>query len=72
MKKLLLLAAVCVLGLFGSLKAQETISIGSGDGAINYSPTYVDSYYSVTQQIFTASEMQNKSGKITSVAFKCT
>ena len=72
MKKLLLLAAVCVLGLFGNLRAQETISIGSGDGAINYSPTYVDSYYSVTQQLFTASEMQNKSGKITSVAFKCT
>ena len=72
MKKLLLLSVVCVLGLFGSLRAQETISIGSGDGAINYSPTYVDSYYSVTQQLFTASEMQNKSGKITSVAFKCT
>ena len=74
MKKLLLLAAVCVLGLFGSLRAQEAeiISIGSGNGAIDYSPTKVDVYYSVTQQIFTASEMQNKSGKITSVAFKCT
>ena len=72
MKKLLLLAAVCVLGLFGSLKAQETISIGSGDAAINYSPTYVDVNYGVTQQLFTASEMQNKSGEITSVAFKCT
>ena len=72
MKKLLLLTVMCVLGLFGSLRAQEEIAIGSGDGAINYSPTYVDSYYSVTQQIFTASEMQNKSGKITSVAFKCT
>ena len=73
MKKLLLLA-VCVLGLFAGLRAQdaETISIGSGDGAINYSPTYVDSYYAVSQQIFTAGEMDNKSGKITSVAFKCT
>ena len=69
MKKLLL-SLVCVLGLLGGLRAQEeTISIGSGDGAINYSPTYVDSYYSVTQQIFTAAEMQNKSGKITSVTF---
>ena len=73
MKRFFLLSLVCVLGLFGNLRAQEeTISIGSGDGAINYSPTYVDSYYSVTQQIFTAAEMQNKSGKITSVAFKCT
>ena len=36
MKKLLL-SLVCVLGLFGGLRAQEaeTISIGSGDGAIN-------------------------------------
>ena len=73
MKRFFLLSLVCVLGLFGNLRAQEeTISIGSGDGAINYSPTYVDSYYSVSQQIFTAAEMQNKSGKITSVAFKCT
>ena len=73
MKKLLL-SLVCVLGLLGGLRAQEaeTISIGSGDATINYSPTYVDSYYSVTQQIFTAEEMQNKFGKITSVAFKCT
>ena len=73
MKRFFLLSLVCVLGLFGNLRAQEeTISIGSGDGAINYSPTYVDSYYSVSQQIFTAAEMQNKSGKITSVSFKCT
>ena len=71
MKKLLLLAAVCVLGLFGNLNAQETISIGSGEGYVMYSPTASDKYYSVTQQIFTAEEMQNKSGKITSVTFKC-
>ena len=70
MKKLLL-SLVCVLGLLGGLRAQEaeTISIGSGDGAINYSPTYTDAKYSVTQQIFVAEEMQEKSGKITSFAF---
>ena len=72
MKKLLL-SLVCVLGLLGGLRAQEaeTISIGSGEGYVMYSPTASDKYYSVTQQIFTAEEMQNKSGKITSVTFKC-
>ena len=71
--KRLLLSLVCVLGLLGGLRAQEaeTISIGSGDGYVRYSPTASDKYYSVTQQIFTAEEMQNKSGKITSVTFKC-
>ena len=71
--KRLLLSLVCVLGLLGGLRAQEaeTISIGSGDGYVLYSPTASDKYYSVTQQIFTAEEMQNKSGKITSVTFKC-
>ena len=73
MKKLLLLSVVCVLGLFGSLRAQEAeiIPIGSGDGSINYAPTYVYNKYAMTQQIFTAEEMQNKSGKITSVTFQC-
>ncbi len=50
----------------------ETISIGSGNGSINYSPTYVYTKYSMTQQIFVASEMNNLSGNITNVAFKCT
>ena len=73
MKKLLLLSVVCVLGLFGSLRAQEAeiISIGSGSSSIDYSPTNVGNRYGVTQQIFTAEEMQNKSGKITSVTFQC-
>ena len=72
--KRLLLSLVCVLGLLGGLRAQEaeTISIGSGDGSIMDSPTRVSNKYSITQQIFTAEEMQNKSGKITSVTFKCT
>ena len=70
MKKLLL-SLVCVLGLLGGLRAQEaeTITIGSGDATINYSPTYVYNYYTVSQQIFVADEMQEKSGKITSFAF---
>ena len=70
MKKLLL-SLVCVLGLLGGLRAQEaeTITIGSGDAKINYSPTDTDATYSVTQQIFVAEEMQEKSGKITSFAF---
>ena len=42
MKKLLL-SLVCVLGLFGGLRAQEaeTISIGSGDGAIKIGRAHV-------------------------------
>lgn len=73
MKRLLLTTMVCVLGLFGNLRAQEadTLSIGSGEEKINYAPTYVDKNYSLTQQIFVAEDLQNKIGKITGVAFKC-
>ena len=73
MKKFLVLTLMCVLGLFNlSAQEPETIVIGNGGDAINYSPSYIDSYTSVTQQIFVAEEMQNKSGKIQSVSFKCT
>ena len=72
MKKLLLLA-VCAFGLFAGLRAQEeTITVGSGGTGVNYSPIYPYQKYSMTQQIFVADEMQDKSGKITSVAFSCT
>lgn len=73
MKKLLLVT-LCVLGMFGTLKAQEpvTVTIGNGAGEINYSPSYIDSYTSISQQIFLAEEMQGQSGKIESVSFKCT
>ncbi len=73
MRKFLLLTLMCVLGLFNlSAQEPETITIGDGSGSINYAPTYIDSYTSISQQIFVADDMQNKSGKIKSVAFKCT
>lgn len=73
MKKLLLFT-LCVFCMFGTLKAQEpvTITIGSGSGEINYSPSYIDSYTSIVQQIFLAEDMQDQSGKIQSISFKCT
>ena len=58
MKKFLVLTLMCVLGLFNlSAQEPETIVIGNGGDAINYSPSYIDSYTSVTQQIFVAEEM---------------
>ncbi len=74
MKKILLFTLMCLVGLFGNLKAQtpETITIGSGDEVTTNSPSYTDGYYSISQQIFLADEMQNMSGEITSIAFTCT
>lgn len=72
--KRFLLVTLCVLSMLGTLKAQEpvTVTIGSGTGEINYSPSYIDSYTSLVQQIFLAEEMQDQSGKIQSISFKCT
>lgn len=73
MKKFLLIT-LCMLSVLGTLKAQApvTVTIGSGSGEINYSPSYIDSYTSLVQQIFLADEMQDQSGKINNVSFKCT
>ena len=70
MKKLLLLAAVCVLGLFGSLRAQETITIGSGTDNAYRTPVNTNYSYCVSQQIYTASEIGKESGKIAKIAFR--
>ena len=72
MRKNLLFAIVCVLGMLGTLNAQKTITLGEGE---NYSHDLpFDDYYgySVSQQIYTSDEFSKIDGVATieSVAFK--
>ena len=71
MKKNLLIAIVCVLGLFGSLNAQKTVTIGQGETSSSNIP-YNNSYcYSASQQIYSYEELGfNFPAKIESIAFK--
>ena len=69
MKKALLLTIMCVFALFGNVKAQETIEVGESK-VISWSNPIVDYYnYSVCQQIYTAAELQGKTGVISRVVF---
>ena len=68
-KKFILLMMTCLLGLFGTVKAQETITIGERTSNTNLLPTDCYYEYSFTQQIYTASEIGTGAGTITKIAF---
>ena len=59
---------VTVVGIFKMMQEAE-IAIGSGASASSYLPTYAYYNYSLTQQIFTSSEI-GQAGTITAIAFK--
>ena len=69
MKRFFLLSLVCVLGLFGNLRAQE-ITIGSAESSSYRTPINTDQTYSISQQIYTATEIGQANGKISKIAFK--
>lgn len=48
---------------------QEEWQIGEGDAINNYLPTYTFYNYSITQQVYTASEMGKSESDITSISF---
>ena len=71
MKKALLLTVMCVLALFGNVNAQEeTLKVGD-QVTMSWANPIVDYYkYSVCQQIYTAEEMQGKTGFISKLSFQ--
>ena len=70
MKKALLLTVMCMLALFGNVRAQETIQVGD-QVTLSWANPIVDYYkYSVCQQIYTAEEMQGKTGFISKLSFQ--
>ena len=77
MKRLLLFAILCVLGLFGTLNAQDVVTIDGTVGGYeastsNQVPIYNNYEYAITQQYYTAAEIGKSSGTIESIAFKTT
>ena len=69
MKRFFLLSLVCVLGLFGGLRAQE-ITIGSGNASHYRSPINTYEFNSISQQIYTAAEIGQSEGKISKIALR--
>ena len=72
MKKLLLFVIACTLGLFGTVSAQETITIGNEEEVIRTYSVPFDLYngYGVCQQLYTADEIGKTAGAIESLALK--
>ena len=71
MKKLLLFVIMCTLGLFGTVRAQETITIGDEANA-SHACLPFDLYngWGVSQQLFTADEIGKSAGEIQSFGLK--
>ena len=59
---------VTVQGIFVTQEEHEA-QLGSGTSTNNYIPTYVRANYSLTQQIYLASELGNQKGSITKLAY---
>ena len=75
MKKNLFLMILCMLGFFGTLKAQNEVTIdgtvgGFEQGIIDYVPIYNNYEYAVTQFYYTVDEIGKANGTIESIAFK--
>ena len=60
---------VTVQAIFVTEEEHEA-QVGSGTSTYNYIPTYVRANYSLTQQIYLASELGNQQGRITKIAFR--
>ena len=62
---------VTVQAIFVTEEEHEA-SLGSGTSTNQYIPTYARAKYSLTQQIYLASELNNQKGRITKIAFRAT
>ena len=71
MKKFLLLTVMCVLGLFGTLRAQDVVTIGEGANASNQNriPVNTNQANYVSQQLYAATDINHAAGEITNLAF---
>ena len=72
MKRVFLFTMMCLFGFLGSICAQSNVELNVGDSQYitGSLPNYEYYNYSISQQIYTAEEMQGLSGSITSIAFK--
>ena len=75
MKKNLFFAILCVLGLFGTINAQDVVTINGtvGEHEVVTSknvPAFCANKWAITQQFYTAEEIGKSSGTIETIAFK--
>ena len=62
---------VTVQAIFVTEEEHEA-QLGSGTNTNGYIPTYVRARYSLSQQIYLASELNNQEGRITKIAYRAT
>ena len=76
MKKSLLTVIICVLAMFGTLKAQDTEVVIDGtvgsysESMSRFAPIFSTVQYSISQQYYTADEIGMEEGSIKSLSFK--
>ena len=71
MKRLSLIAMMCLIGLFSSYaQTQMEVTVGEGTKTQQVIPNHEYWNYSVSHQIYTAEEMIGVVGTISKVAFK--
>ena len=68
MKRLLLLAMMCLFGMF-SVNAQETITIGTKSTIAFQFPLHTWWQYSYSQQIYTSDEINHDAANIQKITF---
>ena len=61
---------MCFFGALNTMKAQTTVTIGSGTSSSQNVPIKTDYEYTLTQQIYLQSEIGTSAGTISSIAFK--
>ena len=69
MRKFLLLTMMCFFAFCGTLKAQDTIQVGTKTNTDASFPMNTYYNYSYSQQILTAEEINHASGFISEIAF---
>ncbi len=69
MRKFLLLTMMCFFAFCGTLKAQDTIQVGTKTNTDASFPMNTYYNYSYSQQIFTAEEINHAAGFISEIAF---
>ncbi len=68
-RKLLILFLTCVVGWLSPLNAQTTVEVGTASNNDQFLPTYVNYGNTISQQVYTSSEINIGAATITSIAF---
>ena len=70
MKRTFLIFMLCLLGFVNPMRAQETVTIGSGTQTSSMIPVDIWNGYGQSQQLFFSDEIGMEAGAITGISLK--